>query len=450
MLMRSRDPDDTLVGGTIHDDSLPTRPLDERALEEARKKSDGLAIGDRIDDKYEIEGVLGSGGMGTVYLARDVQLEREVAIKVIHADKMGDERAVERFIAEARAMARVRHPNVVMIHSFGSWEEQPYLVMEHVPGENLAVWRHRQAALSPADAVVVLDPLFRGVQAIHDAGTIHRDLKPGNVLVGPVHRVAVTDFGLARPVDRGELGGTSVVVGTPAYLAPEIARGDPLLPELATRIDIYALAVMAFELLTGKPPFPGPTLPMLLQQHAFDEPPRPSDVRPGLPPAFDGPVLQALAKAPADRPPSVELLRGALLSALERSAESPSGLRILVVDDEAPALGAVRQLLQLSFPGCDVMTATDPASAIAVSQRHPPDVVITDLHMPHGGGMALTRALRAHVPTRKVPIVVVTAYGGASDWRQLREMGADRFLVKPIDFDTLASVVRSLTGPSRA
>lgn len=444
--MAGREPHETLLGKTMHDESLRTRDLDDHEQEQARGRSLGLQMGDVVDDLYEITGVLGSGGMGTVYKARDRHLERDVALKVIHANKLGDERAVQGFLSEARAMARVRHPNVVMIHSFGSRDGQPYLVMEHVPGVNLALWRQHNGLLTPADAVVLLDPLFRGVQAIHDAGTIHRDLKPGNILIGPAQWVAVTDFGLARPVDRGDLGGPAVLSGTPAYLAPEIARRELLSPQLATRIDIYALAVMAFELLTGQPPFPGPTLPELLKQHAMDEPPRPSQVCEGLSTAFDAALLQGLAKAPADRPATADALRSALLAALEASSDSPPGMRVLLVDDEAPTLAAVQDLLELSFPGIAVRTASDPDAALALAEQDRPDIVITDLNMPHGGGMALTRALRQREDTREVPIVVVTAYGGASDWQQLREMGADRFLVKPVDFDTMVTVVRSLTG----
>jgi eukaryotic-like serine/threonine-protein kinase len=429
---------------TIDDLSISTRDLDERQLTVSSGRYQGPQLGDVIDGTYEVCGVLGSGGMGTVYLARDAQLEREVAIKVIHADKLCDPQAVERFLAEARVMARVHHPNVVTIHAFGSCHGLPYLVMEYVPGPNLAVWRQQRGTVTPAEAVLVLEALCRGVQAIHDVGAIHRDLKPSNVLVGPRQCVAVTDFGLARSVAQCEPSARSVLAGTPAYLAPEIARSEGLVPELATRIDIYALAVMAFELLTGQPPFAGPGLPALLNQHAFDAPPRPSEACPSLPPAFDAPLLHALAKAPSERPASAEAFRRGLLDALEASTELPAGLRVLVVDDDSSTLMAVRELLHLSFPGAEVITVADPTSALAIALRERPDLVITDLHMPHGGGVGLVAALRHDTATRDVPIVVVTAYGGASDWRELKALGADRFLVKPIDIETLVSVVRSL------
>jgi serine/threonine protein kinase len=431
---------------TLDDVSMPRRDLDEHEVAAALEGLDSPQLGDSIDGLYEVCGVLGSGGMGTVYLARDLQLQRDVAIKVIHSDKVADPQVVQRFLAEARAMARVHHPNVVTIHAYGSRHGRPYLVMEYVPGTNLALWRRNKGTVTPAEAVVVLEALCRGVQAIHDVGAIHRDLKPGNVLIGPAQRVAVTDFGLARSVAEGEPSSRSIIAGTPAYLAPEVARSEWLAAELATRIDIYALGVMAFELLTGQPPFGGPGLPMMLNQHAFEPPPRPSLVCRSLSPMFDAPLLHALAKAPGERTPSAEAFRRGLLDALEASAQAPRTLRVLVVDDDTSTLLAVRELLCMSFPGADVVTVADPHAALTIALREPPDLVISDLHMPHGGGLALTTALRREAATRDVPIVVVTAYGGASDWQQLRALGADRFLVKPVDIDTLVSVVRSLVG----
>ncbi len=432
---------------TLDDVSLHTRDLAESGSSTEGSGFHSPQIGDTIDGSYQVCGVLGSGGMGTVYLARDEQLQRDVAIKVIHSEKVSDPVVLERFLAEARTMARVKHPNVVTIYAFGSRDGHPYLVMEYVPGMNLAVWRQKRGTVSCAEAVTVLEALCRGVQAIHEAGAIHRDLKPGNVLIGPAQRVAVTDFGLARSVTEGEPRARVVVSGTPAYLAPEIARSEWLAADMATRIDIYALGVMAFELLTGQPPFPGPGVPALLSQHAFEPPPRPSKRCPSLPEAFDAPLLAALAKDPNDRPPTAEAFRRGLLDAMETTGTVPDGLRVLVVDDDANTLLAVRDLLNMSFPGIDVITVADPTSALAIALRHRPDLVITDLRMPNGGGHAFTSALRRNASTRNVPIVVVTGYGGASDWRELKALGADRFLVKPVDIDTLVSVVRSLIGP---
>jgi serine/threonine protein kinase len=439
--------DDEGPAQTLDDDSAPMWALDECARPSAPAESESPRIGGTLDGAYRIRGVLGSGGMGTVYLALDEQLQRDVAVKLIHEERFSDAHVVERFLAEARAMARVQHPNVVTIHAFGSRRGQPYLVMEYVPGTSLAAWRRERGVLAPAEAVAVLEALCRGVQAIHDAGAVHRDLKPGNVLIGPAQRVAVTDFGLARLVAEQATASPATISGTPAYLAPEIARGDVLVPALATRLDVYALGVIAFELLTGQLPFSGPGAIGLLNQHAYEQPPQPSKISPELSPAFDSPLLEALAKTPHDRPPSAEALRRGLLDALKVSAGAPPGPRILLVDDDTNALAAVRELLQLSFPGAEVTAVNNPASALASALSNRPDLVITDLHMPHGGGLALTSALRRDAITKDVPIVVITAYGGGSDWRELRALGADRFLVKPVDIDILASVVRSLMAP---
>lgn len=428
---------------------VSTRDLDERELTDALGRFRSASGEAGFDGTYEIRTPLGSGGMGTVYLARDARLERDVAVKMIRPDKLSEPESLERFTSEARAMARVRHPNVVTVHAFGSHHGQPYLVMEYVPGVNLAKWRQQQGMVSPAEAVEVLDALCRGVQAIHDVGAIHGDLKPANVLIGPEQRVAVTDFGLARPLAKEEPVGRAVA-GTPAYLAPEIARCERVAPELATRIDIYALGVMAFELLTGRLPFNGPNFIALLDQHAFEPPPRPSEVRPTLA-AFDAPLLRALAKAPGDRQATAEELRGELRQALEAcTTPQPSPLRVLVVDDDAGALLAVRELLRMAFPDADVIAVADPAVAMSIARRERPDVVVTDLHMPRGGGKALTAALRRDPLTKDVPIVIVTAVGGAQDWRSLRELGADRFLVKPVEIDMLVAVIRTLTGRSHA
>jgi serine/threonine protein kinase len=428
---------------------VATRDLDERELAREPREPQAPQIGGIIDGIYQVRGVLGSGGMGTVYLAQDEQLQRDVAVKLIHEDKLTDAHVLERFLAEARAMARVQHPNVVTIHAFGSRHGQPYLVMEYVPGTSLAAWRLQRGTVSAAEAVGVLEALCRGVQAIHDAGAVHRDLKPGNVLIGPAQRVAVTDFGLAHMIT-AQAADPAAISGTPAYLPPEIARGDALVPALATRLDVYALGVMAFELLTGKLPFMGPGVPGLLNQHAFDPPPRPSTECPELSPVFDAPLLQALAKTPEERQPNVDALRRGLLDALKASAAASQTLRILLVDDDADSLYILGELLTLSFPGAEVTAVTNPASALAHALSQRPDLVITDLHMPHGGGLALTSALRRDVITKDVPIVVLTGYGGGSDWRDLKAHGADRFLVKPVDIDILVSVVRSLTDRRRA
>jgi serine/threonine protein kinase len=412
---------------------------------QAERDGASLQVGEVIDGYYTIERVLGSGGMGTVYLTRDERLQRHVAVKLVHVDLVRKDEFRRAFAAEARAMAMVRHPNVVTIHTLGEHRGQPYIVMEHVPGSDLATWRTERPKLKWKSALRVLDPLCRGVQAIHDAGTLHRDIKAANVLVEKSGRIALSDFGLSLRVADIGAGEPGFSFGTPSNIPPELARDEPIDPQLATRMDTYALGILAYELLVGQPPYPIKTVAGLLEAHAYRQAAPPSTVREDLPAAFDTALLRALAKAPADRTPSPNAFRRDLLDAAKTAEHFPRGLKILTVDDDASALLAVRDLLLKAFPGTDVLSVTDPLTAVRVAVRDRPDLVITDLHMPHGGGSKLCAALRSDPRTCDTPIIVLTGHGGASDWQDLRKIGVDRFLVKPIDFDTLEATIWSLS-----
>lgn len=394
--------------------------------------------------EYAVTELVGSGGMGAVYRAHDPMLGRDVALKLVHESMLGRPFVREAFVTEARAMARVQHTNVVTIHAFGEHRRRPYLVMEYLRGSTLATWRTEHPDASLAEIVGILEPLCRGVSAIHAAGTLHRDLKPGNVLVEHGGRVAVTDFGLACPTGVTTGGLRGFAFGTPAYIAPEVAREEVIDRALASRIDTYAIGLIAFELLTGRRPFLAKSVPALLDEHAYASAPRASEAAAGVPAAFDDVLLRALAKSPAARTASVEELRRELFRAYQTLLEFPRGLRILVVDDEAPTLTAMRELLLESIPGAEVITVTNTVTAAAIAIRERPDVVVTDLHMPDGGGAALTTMLRADPRTVATPIIIVTGHGGAAHWRELRALGADRFLVKPVDVDALVAMIRGL------
>lgn len=412
------------------------------------RDTDRLRIGDTIDRRYTVEGVLGSGGMGTVYRARDAQLGRTVALKLIHPDLLAKPELRAAFYAEARAMARVQHPNVVAIHNIVEVRAQPYIVMEHVPGADLRRWSRTRGLIGSRDAVDILTHVSRGLQAIHDAGTLHRDVKAANVLIGDDGRVALTDLGLSSSF-HDLAADASSVFGTPSNVAPELARSEGIEPSLATRIDVYALGVLAYELLAGRKPFKARSLEALLLEHAYGEVPPPSTVRPGLPTVFDRVLLRALAKDPATRTPTPRELARELREAQRSAEEFPGGLRILTVDDEPGSLLGVRELLLDAFPGADVLSVTSPRTAEQMALTEPPDIVITDLHMPEGGGAQLCASLRSRPQTAATPIVVLTGHGGAPDWHQLRPLGVDRFLLKPIDFETLESTIRTLLRPGR-
>jgi len=418
--------------------ALPSRPTVE--------------IGASIDGTYRVLRTLGEGGMGVVLLARDLHLERDVAIKLIRRDNCSQHQSHARFLAEARAMARVRHPNVVEVFAYGEAFGSPYFAMEYVPGPTLERWARDRGPSLPVDEVIgVLEQVCRGVSAIHATGALHRDIKPANILVGPAFRVVVADFGLSRVLGKNESGEHGALWGTPAYMAPELFSGETNDPSLEQRADVYALGVLAYELFTGKPPFYKDNLVALVHQICTEAPARPSQVRPELPTSFDAPILAALAKDPAERTPSVEALRRGLLEAREEVRLPSAGTtRILVADDDGDMRAFVLRILAKALPGASIEAVPDGASALDAATRTPPDAVVIDLDMPGLNGIELTAALRAQPGSEHTPIIVMTGSGTAADWRVLSGLGADGFLMKPFRPTQLSTLVRSLLHPSDA
>lgn len=401
---------------------------------------EGPPIGQVLDGAYRVVGPLGQGGMGVVMLAWDERLERDVAIKLIRPGQM-TQAAAERFLVEARAMARIRHENVVEIYAFGEADEAPFFVMEYVPGNTLANWlddgilEDRLPAID--ESLGYLDQICRGVSAIHASGTVHGDLKPGNILLGPASRVAVADMGLSRVLDT-DGSSDHPLAGTPAYIAPEFARTD-LSPEIVQRGDVYALGIIAYEMLTGEPPYNIETTQDMLRVHAGLEPPLPSSIRPELTEAFDAPLLAALAHDPLERTTTPDAFRKALWAARESLTSGVTSMRILVADDDEDFRELAIEVLAHGFPGAQIEAVSDGHEALSAFDRLSPSLAVLDLDMPGMNGVELTAALRAH---SDLPIVVVTAAGGAPDWQLLQGLGADGFLVKPIDPYALIALAR--------
>ncbi len=437
-------PDESIT----HVDGPP--PSDEKVIVEGQAKETpeiNLPPGTLVDGTYRVLGKIGEGGMGVVYHALDERLEREVALKLILPERLSRNGLREQFVAEARAMARVRHPNTVEIHTFGELHGHPYFVMEYVPGTNLEAWIARQppGGMDVDTAVGVLEQLCRGVAAIHDAGALHRDVKPSNVLIGPAFRVAITDLGLARP--RDEVSTLRSVAGTPAYMAPEIALLEDVPPELRHRADVYAIGVIAFEMLAGRLPFTGRTAMAIMNKHVHDPAPSLADFRPDLPAAFSKVIAAALAKRPEDRIEDAHVLRRELLRARQLVQSRQPPLRLLVVDDDPRSREWTAEILGDELAGAEVITLRDGSEALAYAQQHVVSAIITDLHMPGMNGAELTASLRADSRTSAIPVVVMTGVGSALDWQVLQQMGAEAFLVKPVDVTALVAVVRRVARP---
>ncbi|GAB4560491.1 MAG: hypothetical protein Tsb0020_07210 [Haliangiales bacterium] len=426
-------------------------PVEPGRRRRPRNTFAGARPGALIDGTYRVHELLGEGGMGMVVRARDEHLERDVAVKLIHPRCITDDGVRERFLAEARVMARIRNPSVVEIYSYGEYERAPYLVMEFVPGRSLDDWLLQcdGQPLAVDEAIGILDQVCQGVAAMHRAGAVHHDLKPSNILIGPAFRVAVADLGLAWIVDDAS-DKARPVAGTPAYMAPEIARGARVPPALAARADIYSLGVIAFELFTGQLPFEGNHAEEVMRMQIERQPMAPSEIEPSLAPSFDRAILDALTKDPAQRTATATQLRDALLEARSQSRAEFSDVCILVVDDQAEFREWLARTLRLEFPGCEIRFAKDGAEGLEILTDTPMSLVITDLRMPTMNGMELTAAIRGQEKTRHVPIVVLTGVGGASDWHILRRIGADGFLVKPVETASLRALVRRLLGANLA
>ncbi|MEO7035552.1 MAG: protein kinase [Polyangiaceae bacterium] len=403
-----------------------------RGPDEARRLP---VVGDVVGGVYRIMGELGRGAMGVVLLGFDLQLHRKVAIKFVSSTDFADG-MYARFLQEARAMAVVNHPNVLAIHAFGEHGAIPYFVMELVEGRTADAWLAASDEAPDIDAALaILQDVCAGVSAIHDAGTVHCDLKPSNVLLDQHMRVRVADLGLAAPYING--GVTKVIAGTPEYMAPELAFDDdqPATPST----DVYALGCMAYELLTGKLPFEAETVLAIMVKHATEQPIPPSQRRPGLPTAFDDVILKALQKQPKDRTSSADLFRRSLKEARASSVEP---VRILVAEDDPDFRDLLALKLGLEFPDADIVCVDNGRALVDAFDQKPASVVMIDLQMPVLDGAAVTALLRARPEAENVPIIVMTASGGPQEWKLLSSLGADRFLVKPVNLDDMVTTLR--------
>ncbi len=435
------------VGGILRGSGRPTRKDSGRTSQFGEARVRIPEPGTIIDGKYRVADVVGEGGMGVVLRARDEQLERDVAIKLIRPLSSAQSMLREQFLLEARTMAKVRHQNVVEIYAFGDLDGMPYFVMEYIEGPTLQDWFDQRGGppLAVDEALGFLEQICRGVEAIHAAGAVHRDLKPNNVLIGPAFRIAVADLGLAQAVDRRVTGMSSSWGGTPVFMAPEVAGLWDVASDLAHRADIYALGVMAFELLTGRVPFDGELPDDILRRHITEPPPVPSQVRPELAAAFDAPILDALVKDPARRTATARDFRDQLMDARARiTLEGSRARRIAIVDDDPDFIDLIATCLRHEIGGCQIDAYRDGATAYTAIVANPPDIVMLDLKMPGLDGVQLTEALRSSPATKDLPIIVLTAFGGAPDWQLLRQLGADAFQVKPVDLIAVLAIVRRL------
>ncbi|WP_073497327.1 Stk1 family PASTA domain-containing Ser/Thr kinase [Actinacidiphila paucisporea] len=290
-------------------------------------------VGQTLDGRYRVEARIAVGGMATVYRAVDTRLDRMLALKVMHPGLAADTEFVERFIREAKAVARLSHTNVVGVFDQGTDGTYVYLAMEYVAGCTLRDVLRERGALSPRAALDILEPVLAALGAAHRAGLVHRDMKPENVLIGDDGQVKVADFGLVRTVDT-QTSVSGALLGTVSYLAPEqIGHGT-----VDQRTDVYACGVMLYEMLTGAKPYAGDTPMQVIVQRLNEDVPRPSAAVPGLPAGLDALVERAAARDAARRPADAAAMFAEVRGV--RAALSPRELDARPYEDAVPPVGS--------------------------------------------------------------------------------------------------------------
>ena len=289
-----------------------------------------MKIGQIIKDRYEILEVLGEGGMAFVYKAMDTQLERFVAIKTLKPNYVNQETFVERFRREAKTAANLNHPNIVQIFDWGI-EEEPFFVMEYIEGNTLTSIIAKNRTISLGDVLFIGAQVASGLQAAHQKGLVHRDIKPGNIMITPDGKVKVTDFGIVSlQNEESDITKTGSILGTASYISPEQAQGRPV----SIESDLYSLGTVLYELIAGKPPFSGESPISTATKHLTDKPEKLSNFRKDIPKGVENAVLKLLEKSTFDRFKSAEDLRAVLLQ--QRTSLQSEQTRENLVDLTSP------------------------------------------------------------------------------------------------------------------
>ncbi len=253
--------------------------------------------------RYELQELIGGGGMADVYKAQDKLLDRAVAVKILHQQYANDAEFVEKFRREATAAAKLAHPNIVNIYDVGEDGGSQYIVMEYVSGPTLKEVIQQKGCLEPIEAVRIAKEIASALESAHRNNLVHCDIKPHNILVMPDGHIKVTDFGIARAVSASTMTYSGSVMGSVHYFSPEQAKGTVI----TTKSDVYSLGVVLYEMLTGKLPFNGETSVSIALKHLQEEPTPIRQLNPSIPPVLEAIVQKAMSKDPADRPSSTEL-----------------------------------------------------------------------------------------------------------------------------------------------
>ncbi len=392
-----------------------------------------FATGELLDGVYEIMQLLGRGGMGQVFEAHDHLLNRRVAIKAAWPNPLSPP-----LRNEARALAAFQHPSLVSVHTLGAHRGIDYLVMERVYGVSLTQhastrWGSGQK-FTPAEVVQIVLPAAEGLSVVHRAGLVHRDIKPDNIMLTPVHRVVLMDFGLVLP--EFDVNGQQRVAGSPPYMAPE-ALLNTAEPGSGHLVDIFGLGVLAYELLTGVRPYTGSTIREVIAAHERGQPVPLAEARTDCPLGLCQVVHEMLNPNPQLRVQSAEAAAWHMRAVLENRSQSDAmplsrskPLSVLIVDDDVDLAKILAFYVRQIIGRADIRVAHDGEEALREVQREEPDVMLLDLHMPRMNGVEVCMQLKGEGLAQSCSIISVSAGAQEHDVQLLHQLGIHHFLEK--------------------
>lgn len=330
------------------------------------KTVNAVRAGDVLSGRYRLEEKVGEGGMGAVFVANDTELDRKVAVKLLAAGLVNDAEVMERFEREARLTAKLDHPNIIPIYDVGRHEGRPFIVMKLLQGDSLAGRLRAKGGFTTDETLRLVRQLAAGLDYIHAQGFIHRDIKAGNIFVAPDGHATILDFGILRSKEATTgITRTGMVMGTPHYMAPEQALG---LKDVDHRVDLYALAVVLFECLTGTLPFEADSELRLIQLQAHAPPPELVDRAPWIPKVVADVVKRALAKNPSERYGTAAELVTALEAAYAEAKASKSSLPAVQVTGPVPTTAPSLRRQQISRTNLQVVNAALPTTTPSTNE----------------------------------------------------------------------------------